>query len=371
MKAKCFAIDCARLLTWVIALLVASKFWMSVQGAERRYAQVEMHCLSIHVSRSETVQFDQEYNLFLRADPDPKVIGELRPATVTENPTSLSGYYRLVGPDYIDQTGEFVLDLPPFADANTNGIDDFFEVTIPLAAVQSGGSFYDPRGGPTKIIATWTRPANSALGNVEFQMASRALHLTITFQVQFRILVRTGSLSYTPGRNDAVMQMEELPGPGVDLSGTVRFAQGPQGAVTMPGFKLMSPPGTPLESASDPMLTMTGNRFSGLVQFFDGDPWQTQEFDYTLWKLTVFDPRLAEAVSPAPPRLQITKSQSDAGFVLVITGEPNRNYALERKGEIGSGWVRISTVSTLSGVETIHLDPDRSGSAFYRVTVIY
>src|SRR5258708_2871036 len=195
---------------------------------------VHMHCLSLYMYRSVTDFFGTEYNLFLRAAVDSRSLGEMRPAPFTGHPTTVQGFYRIVSEEQYptDQEGEISLDLPPFNDANGNGIDDFFETAMALGVVQTSGSFYDPRGGLTKLIATWSRSAGAKVGKVDIQMASRALHLTITFSMPFQIFEYTGSLTYNPGKNAATMYLFEQPRFGNTQNGAISLSSALNGAIS-------------------------------------------------------------------------------------------------------------------------------------------
>src|SRR3974390_3002246 len=96
-------------------------------------------------------------------------------------------------------TGTIYLNLPPFADANGNAFNDFFESDLGITGTSTGTYTTTMENGT--ITATWSRAAGSTVGSCSLDLVDSVFGDLGQFQATFSLLEYSGPLLFTPGSN--------------------------------------------------------------------------------------------------------------------------------------------------------------------------
>ena len=334
--------------------------------------QMSLHCLSLRFAPAQVRMFGLIYTEAIgRSGSDP-VNGELGLSATTDY--THEGYLRLEFPDSVEPAFvPFVLDIPQSADANGNGVRDFFEVEQPVASVKSTGAYFDPNYGDYVLMkASWSRSEGSKDGECQLELTG----LGMTFKHAFELIQLDGVLTYTNS--------------GTNLTGWVELAQnlnpdnrlhGPMSLSRVDADRLLLVEGAWTNATEQTMsyrpvepLDRAQTNYLAFFAFDDGDP-STQEPDYGEWLLRIVDtrdsdgngvPDLSDVVAPPKaPRLALRRE--DKSLLLTIDGEAGRPYDIEATPTLSQpNWAAALTVTLTNTVQTVQVPLPGTDVAFWR-----
>jgi hypothetical protein len=255
----------------------------------------------------------------------------------------------------------FILDIPPFADVNENGIDDFYDVKIAVEDVRTQGRHPDANNRPVDFTATWTRTAGESFGTVIIDLES----LGLTFQHSFQLLRYVGEFSFERTNNllqgslsitNALEPLDITRGPL-----TVRVVNTNTLSYSATNWTNMSASTYTIVTNLD--LGLTSTNFVSYWLLEDGYA-PTSELDYLDWIMILSSSDtnrngqldLTEGSTTPPgerPRLELVLLPN-SGLELTIQGTPGQTYTLEFANTItGATWQTSQTISLTTASQKI------------------
>jgi len=306
--------------------------------------------------------------------------GELAPyrglmyvSTFSLNDSSFSG---------LVVNGTMYLNLPPVADANGNGYDDFFESALGISGTSAGT--YNTGLGNGTVNATWNRPVGSKDGTCVLHLVDNTFSDLGFFTCPFELLEFTGPLVYSPGTNivSGTVNLVKTGDSTSQLGGPVQFIK----VLTNRFNQLMLQPGAWTNSAAQ-TLTYTNNLFLreapwttnyyGLVQFADGDP-NTPEPDYLYWGLSIDDPNDANhngipdfsddpqvITPPHPPGLALTLTSTNV--LISISGDIGHLHEIQQSFVLPTtNWQTVASITLTNSQEAVPVALPSAQAAFWR-----
>lgn len=270
-------------------------------------------------------------------------------------------------PTYIE------LDFPD-ADANSNGINDFFEAGQSVAAGSSGTYVVIWGPGYGQLQFEWNRPAGSRLGSCILTMFDPILGQMGPFVHTFELVeAYTGTLTYTPGLTT--------------VAGMLSIARDGQTPLTSPVTLTRS------DTNRFDSLTLWGGQLStGNEHFGFGDclllrhPGQPTNYFATLenpggsyrsWLLAVTDsndadgdgiPDLSDDPFALPRRPALSLVRHAGELQLQISGDLGRTHIVEQASpSVLSAWTDVRTLVLTNDPQTIVLPIPETSAAFWRV----
>src|SRR5664279_3333279 len=175
----------------LFVLLAAGWFLFSAASHGAETAQARLFCYSLRFAEGTTYGGTLDFSTISGTSN-----GELR---FYSGNTWISSFVVNYG-GYGNIYGTMYLDLPPFADANGNGFNDFFEVSPGVAATVTSG-YYNTAISSGAVTATWSRPAGSKDGTCQLDLVDDTYGDLGTYTCPFAVLEYAGQLTYTPGAN--------------------------------------------------------------------------------------------------------------------------------------------------------------------------
>ena len=269
----------------------------------------------------------------------------------------------------------FVLDIPPYADANNNGIEDFFDVSMEVSGIQTEGIHGTPDGEGAEFSATWYRNAGELAGSVTIEFPS----FELSFDHTFMLMHYEGEFSFQRNVNN--------------LEGTLSLTnnwfndeiRGPLSVrVSNPTTLIMS--ATAWNTSVGPQMRIEddfyddvyGTNFISFWLVEDGN-FGTTAPDYVDWVMAigsgdadkdgVLDLVDSGGGPVERPSLGIAKTQ--AGYAITITGTAGKTYWLEYTTEItNSAWPDHHVVTLTGSTQVMTVPADATGNAFFRLREI-
>ena len=381
----------------ILAIVGLSISRLSAQEA----AQLRLHCLSVVFHPMPTVVQRVTYTLELGAT-DASLgpqNGELFPnfSDSVGDFTSLRGYYRFSASNRLKPfADDFIVDLPPFADANRNGVNDFFESGPGVPAVTTDGYFEDTSGKGGSIQATWSRPANSTSGLVQMALRSSVLNLDAAFVIPFEILEYAGTLQYTSTSTatEGSVSLVRVSKPGLSLAGSVKLNKDSADLIDLfPGAwadaagNAIPYKGYLSVSSQTALIQRLETHYEGLIAFDDGTFKRNGPvFDLNrnlqpiVWDLSIADPNDFDAngvpdlsdstVPPLRPRrpfLSLTGSSKTLSFS--IRGEAGQSYQIEQSLDlVQPNWTTVLSLTLTNDTQAIPWSPPPT-NAFWRARI--
>src|SRR5688572_12647163 len=160
---------------------------------------IEFTSLSVQILPStaqDSIGFDWDMSLSSIGDEN-SINHELMLATENHG-YSHEGYFIFENPfEFEPFPMPFILDVPPFADVDDDGIDDFYDVSRSVDSIRTQGQHPDASERPVAFTATWTRAEGDSTGSVVLDLP----HMGLTFQATFQFLRYTGEFSFERENN--------------------------------------------------------------------------------------------------------------------------------------------------------------------------
>ncbi|MEO8428308.1 MAG: hypothetical protein ABI651_14455 [Verrucomicrobiota bacterium] len=349
-------------------------------------AQARIFCLSLRFQTATTKLFGQSYTLDLATGSTTSPNGELAPLDL-EQSVHGSGFILRDPILATDITGSISFDRPPYADENTNGFADFFEVSQHVSTTTTQGTFQvdgDFEEGTVK--ATWKRDAGSRTGTCTLHLEGSTFGALPDFTHTFELLEYTGTFNYTPGSTNVTgaINLAQSDNPTNTLVGALEFIK-----VETNRFNEFTLQIGAWTNAAMQMLSFTNSYFQrdldlntnyfGLVIFDDGEP-TTPEADYRLWILSIDDSNDANgngipdfsddpAGTPArPPLLKLEKAA--ANLLLSISGEIGKVHEVQEiTSLIQTNWTTTLSLTLTNDLQVVQLPLPTNSASFWRVRV--
>jgi hypothetical protein len=349
----------------------AALVWLAatVMGAQ---VQVHLFCLSLRLAPATAQKSGLDYTASVGDDPTASN-GELGPAP-NGTPSSYGGFLSWTDPTTHNQvTLPFVVDVPPPADTNQNGVDDFFEAALAVPVTVTAGSYQTPDNRGHGFTATWSRPASSKDGLCVLNLVD----LGLVFQHPFEVIEYDGSLDYTnaAGPFTGWVELQQFQNPTNTLAGEATLLLNGPDRLDLADGAWADAAGTTMPFGIPTPLTRTGTNYLALFAFADGDP-STPQADYTDWTLLLCDAHdyngdgVPDLSDPLPPP-QLTLSLDDQGLGLQLQGVVGQSYRLEQLSDLNEDeWSPVQTLTLTHATQTIPLGSPAPGAQFYRVELL-
>jgi hypothetical protein len=280
-------------------------------------------------------------------------------------------------------TGTMSVALPPFADANGNGFNDFFEVSQAVGLSTTAGAYTTFLSDGT-ITARWSRGAGSKNGTCVLSLDDDDFGPLGDFAHTFEVLEYTGSLTYTPGSN-AVSSSLNLTNAADQLRGPVNFVKSvadPHNQMTLQSAFLTNAAQQTLTLFTSTTFlrdTILLTNYYGGVEFNDGDL-NTAAEDYYSWELSIDDPNDSDhdgipnfsdepqTASPRRPVLSLTGTSTN--LLLTISGDVGRLHHILESTNLATGnWKTNLSLTLTNDPQTISLPLTSVPIKLWRVLV--
>ena len=347
-------------------------------------AQTHLFCLSLRfqqgVYHSSSGDFTMDLSTVSLASPN----GELAPTFSSPDLFSSFLQYDTLF-DEVVQEGEIDLNLPPFADVNNDGFDDFYESSVAVAGTSTG--FFSSVIGQGTVRASWSRRAGSASGTCVLSFKNASGGALGDYTHTFELIEYTGPLVYTPGTN-RVTGAVNLTRTGDDTSewtGPIEFIK----AATNRFDELILQHGAWTNAFSQTVnfsndidsflrdLTLTTNYY-GFLDFDDGDP-NTSDPDYFTWILSIDDSNDADgdgipdfSDDPGPTEEPVLfLAPTSANLSLTISGVVGRMHEVQQSSSLShTNWNTVLTVTLTNTSQTVSLPLPADAASFWRVHLL-
>jgi hypothetical protein len=356
---------------------IASSIGMALT-ARADTLQMEMICLSPQVFPATALSLGLEYRLSVSAFENPASVNhELATATV-EHGFSHEGYFILEDPTTFEPFPLiFVLDIPPYEDADDNGIYDFYDRHWAVENVVTEGRHDNGFGGASAFTATWNRLAGDHAGTVTIDLPL----LGLRFHHSFALLNFAGQASYVRDGTKRVVEaaLTNLSDAGQGFSGAVTLRAGTAPAPAL-RFEALAHTWAGLGETSyrfeldELALSAYGTNFLAFGWFEDGQP-ATAEADYNA-AVMIFQspdangngvPDVLESGSDPLPRSTLKIERISAGVRITATGRPGGTAALESTADLGNGaWTAGQTLVLTNG-QAVVTNSVSGAARFYRL----
>jgi hypothetical protein len=364
----------------LILLLVAGGLLYSATSQGMETARARLFCLSLQFQEGPGPSGSGTY-LNLSSTGESPYNGELLPYSSSE----WASYFFLYYGGFGTIPGTIYVSLPSFTDANSNGFDDFFEVSQGVSATVTSGSEYTGISSGT-VTATWSRAAGSTNGTCQLDLNDDTYGDLGTYTCPFTLLEYTGSLTYTPGSNtvSAAIALTQTGNSASTLQGPIVFIK----SITNRFNVLTNEPGV-WTNAAGQTLSFTNEVFTrgiptwptnyaGYVFFADGDP-STAAPDYQLWELSIDDMNDANAngipdfsddpSAVTPPRAPVLAiALGSTNLLLSISGDTGHTNQIQEIGSLTStNWQTTLSFLQTNDPQVISLPLPAETPEFWRV----
>jgi hypothetical protein len=278
--------------------------------------------------------------------------------------------------------GTMYLNLPPVADANGDGFNDFFESALGISGTSAGT--YTTFLGNGTVNASWSRPLGSKDGTCVLHLVDNMFGDLGFYTHQFELIEYSGPLVYQPGTNGVSgnVNLVKTGDSTSQLGGPIQFIK----VLTNRFNQLVLQPGTWTNNAAQ-TLSYTNNLFErvqpwttnyyGLVQFADGDP-NTGEPDYLIWGLSIDDPNDANhngipdfsddppvVPPPLPPGLALTLTSSNV--LISISGDIGHVHDIQQTFALPStNWQTVASLTLTNNQAAVPVALPSAQAAFWR-----
>ncbi len=338
--------------------------------AETAHATFWCISLRFHQAKANGATLD------ISSVPGPPFNGELFPY----NGDTYAGYFYLTTSQGTIN-GALYVDLPPFADTDSNGFDDFFEIGLAAGGTTSGS--FQTAVGNGAVTAAWNRAAGSKDGTCAIDLNSPTFGDLGRFSLPFEVLSYSGPLTYTPGTNIVTggIELAQTGNPASLIGGPVEFVKSATNRFNM----LFLQPGVWTNAAAQNLIytnevferdTRWPTNYYGYVDFEDGDP-STPAPDYYTWVLSIDDlndanhnsiPDFSDDPIAAPPRPALSLALTSTNLLLTVRGEVGQTNLLQQTSSLtGTNWQTTGTIVLTNSPQVVPLDLPASQPRFWRL----
>jgi len=272
---------------------------------------------------------------------------------------------------------QILLDIPPYADVNNNGIDDFYDLSVAVEGIDSEGVHGDENGDPVPFTAIWYREAGQSVGFVSMSFPA----FDLEFSHNFYIFQYSGEFTYDRSGNNLVgtLAATNIVNPDDWFSGPL--------TVQVVNTNTLS-------FTADSWDTSLGFDFTILAEDYDGrvgtnffSNWfledgylTTSEADYVDWFMTISSTDangngvldLVDTGGTPPQRPSLAIRRTAAGFEITITGTSGKTYWLESTSQVSTTttWPDHQVVTMTSGTQVITVPANNTSNLFFRLREI-
>ena len=343
-------------------------------GSWAETASVEFTSLSVQIlPASATDGIGLDWTLEMSSVGDPSSVNHELMLATQDHGFSHEGFFIFENPFEFEKFAvPFVLDIPPIADVNENGIEDFFEAPIPVEDVRTQGLHPDAANRPVSFTATWTRAAGESFGTVVIDLPS----LGLTFQHTFQLLRYVGEFSFQRTNNllQGSLSITNVLEP-LDIT------RGPL-SIQVVNTNTLTYSATNWTNLNAATYTIVTNIEIDVVRTNFVSYWlleegyaPTSEFDYVDWIMIVSSgdtnnngrPDLTEGISTPPgdrPRLELVRLPGGS-FEITIQGTPGQTYTLENANAVtGATWQTSQTITLTTATQKITISGTGSNRYF-------
>lgn len=346
-------------------------------AAEKAPVQFTSYSVLIYPAQAEDPLTGLEYTMGLSSVGDEHAINSELMLATQDHGFSHESFFVLEDP-FSPEPAIFgiVLDIPPFEDANENGIEDFYDISAEVNSIETVGLHPNSQGQPEEFYATWVRAAGEAVGSVYLNFP----YLGVQFGHEFQLVHYSGEFTFNRT--------------GTNLQGTLALTNR-----TNPDDRILGPLTVQVVNENTLKLSAnTWNNGAGLdyvaaTNIYDGristnffSYWLMEDgfpanavTDYVDWMMVissedangngVLDLVESSGTPPERPSLSITKTST--GFEIRITGSGGKTYWLERTAQVtAAAWPDHDVVTMTGPVQTITVPASEAGNTFFRLREI-
>src|SRR6266568_6947912 len=347
-------------------------------------AQARLYCLSVLFHQATSP--DGEFTLDLSSiDPATGLNGELAPTFDIPSHNSLFHENDTFTDDAFDGFIEF--DVPMSADANNNGLADFFETSQSVSGTTTGDYDASPFDRGT-LKAVWSRAAGSKDGTCTLQMKSAIFGPLSDFVHAFEIIEYTGPLNYTPDTNKVTgtLNLTRTGDSTSQFAGPIEFTK----STTNRFNKLTLRHEVWTNALSETFkisndidfflrnLTLKTN-YHGFVDFEDGAT-STSDPDYLTWGLSIDDtndsdndgiPDFSDDPGPGTVRQPtVLLSLGNTNLSFSISSTIGRTVEIQEITSLGqTNWATVSSFAPTNDPQVVPLPRPTEGTKFWRVRI--
>jgi hypothetical protein len=376
-------------------LIFSLGVWLcvSLNSHAAQTAQATLFCLSLRFQQgvyhglSGDVTLDlSTINLSALGEPATLKNGELAPTfDYPPNPDHYSGF--VLYDTLLDEAvliGEIDLNTPDFTDVNTNGFDDFFEVSQASSGASTGT--YDSAVNRGSVHATWSRAAGSKDGTYAIEFGSGQTSLG-TYRGTFELPEYKGPLNYTPDTNkvSGTLNLIQTGDTNNQLAGPIDFTK--VATNRFDEFNLWNEVWT--NASSQTFLVISNDiyferdldlktNYYGYVDFEDGDP-NTSNPDYFYWVLSIDDvndsngngiPDFSDDPGGSVRQPTMLLSLSNTNVAFTISSTVGRTVEIQESSSLSqTNWASVSSFATTNDPQVVPLPRPTEGTKFWRLLV--
>ncbi len=340
-----------RLLTFLTLCLLAT-------ASRADTAPVSLVCFSVQIQPASVNNFGLMTTLSVSSTGRPNnPNGELELADDTV-PYTHDSFFVIDDPTFPEAVPFFFgLDVPDQGDSNTNGLADFFDISVETPGVKTSGEHESPFGGMEQFTATWTRPAGQSTGKVVMNLPSLG-----SFTHDYAILQYDGVLTYSLTNKSitASVILTNIAAPDDQISGPLSMTITNNSKLGYESGTWTNRGGASYVFHSIDSLDRFGTNYIAVVRFDDGYP-ATSDQDYQYWFLLIHSSDannngvldlVETAATSERPRLEIRKVQ--AGIEISVFGSAGASYSLESANSLTNPtWTNLQTVAVDSNPQTV------------------
>ncbi len=298
-----------------------------------------------------------------------------------------NGYFRIESPgnvlDPFPRYDDFEVRLPT-VDNDGDGIPDVLMIDRELAATATTGSF-EIQGRSGAVEAVWDRAPGSYQGRCVIRMSGSnqpgnpTQFFVATFTNVFEVATIAGTLEFRTGARHTIgtWRVRRTGDISVYEGGFGDFSfthSGPDTLDLDPGVLHYDYLGeTSRGYRPERPFVRVGTHYKGFVNFTNGVPGSFDE-RYFKWVISISAPAdhdenqipdFSDAAPAFAPHLSLL--HTDAEYQLLLTGEPDATYTLERVADLGvSTWPGVTNVTLGIDPATIPVSPGDARQGFWR-----
>jgi hypothetical protein len=357
-------------------IVVFTAFLFYSVAAFGAQAPVTFTSYSVHIppATAEDPLTELEYTLGLSSVADELAVNsELMLATL-DHGYSHETWFVLEDPFFPDAAVfEVWLDIPPYADVNENGIDDFYDPEAEVNSLVTEGVHGNDSGGAEVFTATWVRGAGETVGAVTFELP----YFGLVFFHQFQLTQYKGEYSYTRS--------------GSNLQGTILLTNVLSAEETIEGPLTVEVVSTNALRLSASTWSVGGG-FDMVVEtnFYDGrfstnffSYWVLEDgvpvngvTDYVDWMMIISSSDangngvLDLVESDDGPSVQPTLAirRTDTGYEVTVTGTVGKTYWLEDTVDVSAtAWPDHIVITMTAGTQSFTLPEGAAAMRFFRL----